>query len=186
MAKVKGSALKASLAFLETKLGRDKTRAVIGKLPDFEKRVLESAILQGSWYEFSILAKLMDAAAPEVILDGPRSLAWEMGRFSADQGLRGLYRIFLHVADPHYVIRKSSQLFSTYYDSGEMMAETAENRRAVLCLRRFNEPGKAFCERLCGFMEKTMELCGCENVSLTHPKCISRGDSHCEFVATWE
>lgn len=186
MAKVKGTALKASLAFLEAKLGREKARSVVRKLPDLDRQILESAILQSNWYEFSLLTKLMDAAAPEMILDTPRSLAWEMGRFSADQGLRGLYRIFLHVADPHFVIRKSSQLFATYYDSGEMTAERVENREAVLCLRKFNEPSKAFCDRLCGFMEKTMELSGCDNVSLTHPKCMARGDSHCEFLATWE
>ena len=186
MAKVKGSALKASLAFLEAKLGRDKARAVLVKLPDYDRNILESPIMQSNWYEFSLLAKLMDAAAPEIGPAGPRGLAWEMGRFSADFGLKGLYRIFLKVADPHYVIRKSSQLFTTYYDSGEMAAEQVENKRALMCLRKFNEPNKAFCDRLCGFMERTMELSGCENVSLTHPKCLARGDSSCDFLATWE
>lgn len=186
MAKIKGSAVRSSLAYLEDRLGKDGLKKVLAVLPEQDRKILESAILQSNWYELSVLLRLMDAAEMSVSSAGLHGLAWDMGRFSADFGLKGIYRVFMRVADPHFIIRKSSEVFSTYYDSGVMAAEKVDSRHAVLRLTAFNQPHKAFCDRLCGFMQRSLEISGCEAVLMTHPKCMARGDAFCQFEAQWE
>lgn len=186
MAKIKGSAVRASLAYLESRLGKEGLKQILATLPEQDRRILDTAILQSNWYELSVLLRLMDASELSVQSAGLHGLAWDMGRFSAEFGLKGIYRVFIRIADPHFIIRKSSEVFSTYYDSGAMSAEKVDSHHAILRLRNFNQPHRAFCDRLCGFMQRSLEMSGCETVQMTHPKCMARGDGYCEYEAKWE
>lgn len=186
MAKVKGSAFKASIQYLKEKLENITFEEFIEKVPPEVQKLLETPILTSSWYEFSLLIKLMDSAEPHLHPEKGRSVAWDMGRFSADVGLSTVYRIFFKVADPSYIIKKASQVYQTYYSSGEMTCEEIGAGKALLCLREVDQPDIHLCERLLGWMERTLELSGAKKVTMSHPKCRTRGDDRCEFHGIWE
>ncbi len=185
MAKVKGSALRSSVAFLQDRLGAEGFRRVLEKMDPGDRSILENPILQSNWYEFSLMLRLMEAATPLLPHPGARSLPWELGRFSAEHGLTTLYRVFFKVADPGFIIRKASQVFSNYYDTGTMEMVSLENKVAVLRLTGFDQPGTVFCERLQGWMERTLEMSGAKTIVMSHPKCLARGDAFCEFQGRW-
>jgi hypothetical protein len=185
MARVKGSAVRSSVAFLQEKLGVDGAAEVIGSLPEDDRKQVEGSILQSSWYDFSLLLRLMEAARPRFPASLSRSLAWELGRFSADYGLKTIYRIFFKVADPHFIIRKASQVFSNYYDSGKMEVVSLDPKSAHMRVSGFDQPCTEFCDRVQGWMERTLELTGAQKIVMSHPKCMVKGDSACDFVGRW-
>lgn len=185
MVKVKGTALKSTMVFLEERVGGDQIREAISNFPDEERRRLADPIILSEWYPFSLLVKLMDSCMPMVKTEGNKSIYWVLGRFSADYSLKGIYKIFFRFADPHYIIKKSSQVFSSYYDSGKMEVVICEPHQAILHLTGFNEPSIKFCDRLLGFMERTLELTGTKSATISHPKCLARGGPYCEYMANW-
>lgn len=186
MARVKGTAVKASIAFLKDRTDAETFEALLGHLAPENRNILAQPILQSSWYELSLLLDVMAAAEGRIALTPGRSLAWEMGRFSAEFGLKTIYKVFFKVADPGFIIRKSSQVFSTYYDSGRMEVIASEERAATMRITGFDQPHVWFCDRILGWMERTLELSGAKNPRLSHPKCMARGDASCDYSGRWQ
>ncbi len=186
MARVKGTAVKATVAFLRERADEDTFKDVLEGMEEGERDILTQPILQSSWYELSLMLHVMAAAEGRITLPPGRTLAWEMGRFSADYGLKTIYKVFFKVADPGFIIRKSSQVFSSYYDSGRMAVVSSEDKSALLQISGFNQPHVWFCERLMGWMQRTLELSGAKNARLAHPKCMARGDATCDYSGRWE
>jgi len=184
MARVKGTAVISSLAYLKERLGAEKYTQIFSGLSVEAQAALGSTILPSNWYEFSHLLELMKRA--EVHLPrGAKSMAWEMGRYSAESGLSTVYKIFFRVADVSFILKKTAQVFSNYYDSGTMETVSITDKSALVSLRGFDQPSVHFCDRLLGWMERTVEMTGAKNVRMTHPRCIARGNDHCEYRGDW-
>ena len=184
MARVKGTAVSASSHYLRGRLGEEKYAQVLAGLSPEAQAALSGTVLPSGWYEFSHLLELMKKA--ELLLPrGEKSLAWEMGRYSAESGLKTVYKIFFKVADVSFILKKTSQVFSNYYDRGTMETVSTTDRSASLILRGFDQPSLHFCDRLLGWMERTVEMTGAKNVRMTHPRCVVRGDDHCEYRGDW-
>ncbi len=185
MAKVKGTAVSASVTYLKQRLGEERFAQIVSQMPAAEAGVIRGTVLPSQWYEFSLLLELMKRAEPHLQSASGRSLAWEMGRYSAEAGLKTVYKIFFKVADPGYIIKKASHVFSNYYDSGAMEVVDSGPKHAVLRLTGFNQPCPPFCDRLLGWMERTVELTGAKGVVMSHPECLSRGDDCCKYRGEW-
>lgn len=184
MARVKGTAVSASVAYLKERLGPEAFAQVVEGLSPEAQKTLGGTVLPSGWYEFSNLLELM-VAAEKRLPRGAKPLAWEMGRYSAESGLKTVYKIFFKVADVGFILKKASQVFSNYYDSGKMETVKNEGKSATLVLTDFDQPNHHFCDRLLGWMERTVELTGAREVRMTHPKCRMRGDDRCEYRGDW-
>lgn len=186
MARVKGTALKSTIDFLKSHMGDEPFQKLLKGLTPEEAAVVTSPILMSGWYEFSFLRKLMKLAEGQVALSAGRSLGWELGRYSAEAALSGIYKLFFKVADVGFIVKKASYLFPTLYDSGIMEVIDLQPNAAVMRVKDFNEPSSEFCDRLQGWMERTVELTGRQRVAIAHPKCRNRGDAYCEYHGRWE
>jgi hypothetical protein len=185
MAKVKGSVVHSNAAFLQEKLGKEVYGQILAKLDPADRAALGTVILQSAWYEYSLVLRLMEVAGEFYKGPASKSLAWEMGRFSAEYGLKTVYKIFFKVADPGFIISRASKIFGNYFDSGTMEVVSLEPRSAHLRIRGFDQPCQAFCDRAMGWMERTTELAGGKSVTITHPVCATRGGNCCDYVGRW-
>ena len=43
-----------------------------------------------------------------------------------------------------------------------------------------------FCERIFGWMQRTLELAGAKNLRSAHSTCVHRGDPVCRFEGSWD
>ena len=186
MAKVKGTALKSTVEFLKQQLGDEGFDKLTDGMAPGELDILKAPVLLSSWYEFSLLRNLMNRAEGKLSLPPGRTLAWELGRHSAEATLSSIYKLFFKVADVSYIIKKAAYLFPTYYDTGAM--EVLENSpgASVIHIKGFDEPSAEFCDRMQGWMQRTVELTGRKNVTLHHPLCVARGDAVCEYRGSWD
>lgn len=185
MARVKGTAVKSTINFLQGRLGADGYARLLESLPPEEARALTGSILQGDWYAFSLLVDLM-ARAEKVLPPTPgRPLAWELGRHSAEYGLSTIYKVFFKVADLGFILKRAGTLFPTYYDSGTLTIVENEEHSAAARIVGFDQWCNFFCDRMQGWIERTVELSGSKRVRVTHPTCAVRGGAHCEIRAEW-
>ncbi len=112
--------------------------------------------------------------------------AWEAGRHSADYGLKGIYRLFIQVATPQFIIKKASTILPTYYKPSVMKAAEAGPAAAVVEILKFEEMSDVIENRVAGWMEKALEICGCRNVNVAFVKSLMHGDDRTQYVIRWE
>ena len=43
-----------------------------------------------------------------------------------------------------------------------------------------------FCERIYGWMERTLELAGAKGLRSAHSSCVHRGEAVCRFEGDWD
>lgn len=184
MTNVKGTAFQSTLRFIEERFGADGLQQVLGRLTPEERRPIEGGVLASSWYPFPLLLRLMRLTR-EHSGDRVPDLYREMGRASADYAVTTVYKIFFKVGSPQFIIQAGAFVFKTYYDTGELKTVVSEKGHAALELVGFQDPAPEFCERLQGWMQRTLELSGGNDLRLLHPLCASKGDPLCRFEGWW-
>ncbi len=185
MAQVKGTAVLSSLRYVRERFGEEALAGVLSALPAQDCATLRGLLLASSWYPMSTLLRFMQEVERQL---GPRDpkVLQNMGRASCDEGLRGIYKIFLKVGSPGYIIDRAARVLSNYYDTGELVVVERDERHVAVELRGLEGSERQFCERIYGWMQRTLELTGVRNLRSAHSRCLHRGDPVCRFEGTWD
>jgi uncharacterized protein (TIGR02265 family) len=184
MTEVKGTALAATLRYLDEKYGVERRGRIVAALPDAQRTTLDSGVVVSAWYPLDLLLDLMKESRRQLGAEAP-TLFRDMGRASAKQALTTIYRIFFKVGSPQFMVSKAAAIFKTYYSTGELRAEVAGPGHAVLELHGFQDPARELCERLVGWMEGTLELAGAREIRVAHARCAAEGAESCRFEGFW-
>ena len=179
----KGSTLRSTLRYVEAEHGAAAADAVLERLPDDERRRIESA---GAMDEVPVelLRVLWDAVEGTV---GKRDPGWpeKSGAYSIQSMGVQLYGGILRKRDPLEFLSQPVSLFRLYYQPGNMEVVESEPGRAVLRLVGF--PGDpVFCRRQTGGLLRAVELAGGVNSTVRHVRCSLEGDAFCEWELRWE
>ena len=185
MARVKGTAVASSLRFVRERFGESALARVLEGLSEEDNRVLKAGVLAASWYPMGLFLRFMQEAERQFGVQEP-DLVRRMGRASADYSVTTIYRIFLKMGTPEFILGHAAPVFGSYYDTGSMRVAERRSGHAVAELTGFAESAPQFCRRILGWMERTLELTGAKNVRCTHSRCIHRGDAVCRFDGDWE
>jgi predicted ATPase len=116
MQQVKGSVLKARLAFVADHGGKDAVARVEAELTSEERQALQT-LLTMKWYPFE-LGKRLDDAIVRVLGGGRREFFEKLGEASAETNLTTLHQAFLVAGDPHAFLAKAPQIYALYYETG--------------------------------------------------------------------
>ena len=184
MAQVKGTAVVASVRYVRERFGEAALRRVLGPLPTDERLVLEGGILASSWYPMPLFLHFMQEVERQLATQELHVIR-RMGQASAEYGIKGVYKVFFKLGSPEFIIGRAARVFGSYYDTGRIVVAESRAGRAVLDLSGF-EGAPQFCERILGWMEKTVEMAGAKNLRSGHPRCVHRGDSTCRFLGDWD
>lgn len=181
----KGSVLIAVPKFIQRRFGEDAHQRWLAGLSPEAREVYGKPILTSQWYPI-----LPCLAEPTVVLcdlfyGGDLKGAWESGRFTAEEALSGVYKIFAIVGSPQTILKKGCAAMSMLYRDSEIALTEFEEKRGTLTVRRFPEPHPALEMRLGGFIEKSLEVCGCKNVSVRLGRRMTQGDTVTEYLITW-
>ncbi len=181
---VKGLVLRARMDYIEKHFGEEALARVIEQLPPESRAVLDREIMVSSWYP---LAALTDMAVALDRLHGRGDLATcrEMGRNAAQMALQGVHRSFAKENDPAFVLRMAPLLWGQYYDSGRSEVESTGKNSAVTRIFEFEEPHRAICLGVVGWMEAAIQIWGGLLSHVEETRCRVRGDECCEFMIRW-
>ena len=185
MTQVKGTAIASTLRFVRERFGPEAVALVRDDLEPGLRAALPDEPLVSSWYPFALLVGLGRSAARRYG-GGLTQFHRELGRASADYAMTTVYKIFFKLGSPQFVVSRAARVWRTYYDSGEMHAVTAEPGHAVIDLSGFADPVPDLCERLIGWMSRSVELAGGRDLRSAHSLCVLRGDAVCRFEGWWD
>jgi uncharacterized protein (TIGR02265 family) len=180
---VKGGVLQARLKFVSEQGGPGAAERVVARLPADDQKVC-AHLLAGSWYDFGINDRLDHAIAAE--MGAGDKIFLKIGETSATHNLGSSHRVFINDRDPHGLLKRASQIYQLYYNTGNRTYESLGDHKAVL--RTFDSKtfSKADCLTVVGWHAKAIEMCGGKNVRVVETLCRARGDAHCEYVCEWQ
>lgn len=107
---------------------------------------------------------------------------YRLGLEIADRSYRGIYKLFLRIPTPSFIITKAAMIWGTYYDKGKGSVEHITKNSGHFVLRDIPELPNPALAYIAGHSVKLLELAGAKNVQLE----IDDHDSNCwRFIITW-
>jgi hypothetical protein len=181
---VKGNVLLSLLAYISKVLNAQQKEKFFSQIsPEYKDKIINNNILPFHKVSVSMLNELtiVAAAAKGVPV---RFFARDVGRFSAEVGMNSTYNIYLKIRTPNVHLAKASVIWSNLYDKGQMETLIVDRQKSIVKLTNIpTQP--VMCDRIYGWLERTNQLNGLENVKVIHNKCFSLSSSHCEWEISW-
>ena len=116
--------LKNRLAFLYEVHGPGAIDRVIADMPIEHQDILDQPLLPTNWITMDASAAFLNSAA--AVLGGDRVI-YEMGISGAQKSLSGIYKIFVRVGSPGFIVKRGAGAFKQLFDGGHSEAN-AERR----------------------------------------------------------
>lgn len=155
---IKGTAVKATPDFVKEKYpGR--FLEWLQSMPIDTRKIFEQPIYATSWYNLNESVIIPTKKVGDLFFNGNhKEAAHILGRYSSEIALKGIYKIFVRVSSPHFVLSRASSIFSAYYKPSEIKVIESKDRRCVLELKEFNVSEKLIMNRIAGWLEQTLEI----------------------------
>jgi hypothetical protein len=179
---MKGLSLRNYVGVLRELRGDAVAEAVLAALrPELRAALTSGQIVPSGWYPVGWKREL-HAAGKQVTAE-PR-LAWVMGSEMTRRDLKGIYRSFLRVVSPRYVMSVGSRFFANYFRGASMRVH--ETRRGFT---RVSFAGCHGFDRnlwldVVGGCEATLEAAGGQYVRM-HIEAGGRDGDHAAQVSAW-
>jgi len=182
---VKGTAINSIPEFIVKKFGKEGFNQWLAAINEKARKVYEGHILAGNWYPMKEIMLEPTKIMCELFYHGDLKGAREGGRYSAELGLKGVYRLFVKLGSPEFLIRRASTIFTSYYHPSEMKVVAEEDKKAVMHITKFSEASSLVENRIAGWMERALEISGCKNVKILITQSLAKGGPYTEMIATW-
>jgi len=184
MGRIKGIGYKAELQFVRSNYGEETLGRILASLSEEDRAILQGRVLTSDWYPQAPLERFRQAVARHAA-DADLRVIEEMGRFSAEFALTGIYRVFLAVLSPGWGIKKAGNLFSKYFDGGKASVVEHGPKDVSVRISDWPDASATLCVLIKGYFEKSLELAGARMVAVRKTACVNRGDPYCEYRALW-
>jgi uncharacterized protein (TIGR02265 family) len=183
MAQIKGTNLAHVHAFVLKELGEPGLVSLRAALKPETQTALDSYIA-ASWYPANVYVELLQAL--DVTLGkGDGELLKRAGAYAAEYDLTRIHRVFFRLANPAFVLEKSMEIWSRFFDTGQWKVTRPTPTSADGQLHDFRIVDTAVCAYLNAYLQRLFELVGAKHVEVRHVECRARGGKVCRFAMTW-
>ncbi len=182
---VKGATIVSTKSFVE-KTHEEELIKWLSNLPEQSQTIYTQTIAESKWYPlndaFIIPTRIMLAMFYNNDLRG----AYELGSFSAEQGLTGIYKVFVKIGSPSFIISRAAKVFSAYYKDSNIKVLSSTKKSVILMIDKFPEYADVVEQRIIGWIDKALVISGCKNVKTQVVHSFLNGDPFTELFTTWD
>jgi len=184
MLESKGVSVNTVNMFVKTKFN-SRFDEWISSLPPKSRNIHSKRIIPGLWYPSYDAIVAPTEKVIDMFYNGDKIASWEMGQFNASVTLTRIYSLFIKIATPEFLIKRTAAIMHTFYRPAK--AEALKNKKgAILRITEFGEPNYLLELGIGGFIERALEICGCKFVKIEIKKSLAKGDNCTEYMGTWE
>lgn len=184
---VKGTLIATIPQFVKKKFGEEGLQMWLDTLSSDARLLFEFKVKENEWYDLRTYMLEPVAFIAQLFFQWNLEKAgWEMGRFAADHGFKGLYRMFLKVGKPEFFVGKGPQFASGYYRPARIEVPLNERGKATVRITQFPEIDKTIEYRIGGWMQRGLEMNGCTDVNVEIVRSLMKGDPYTEYRITYK
>ena len=156
--KVKGTIISSLQGFIKEKFP-NRYDEWIDTLPLASRDIYSKSIMATEWYPYQdALIKPSEAIARLFYSDDVKKAAWDAGRHSAEVGLKGIYKVFILIATPQFIMKRAGKILASFYSPATLQVIEERPTGADLHLTDFPDPSVIPEYRIAGWMEKALEI----------------------------
>lgn len=146
--------------------GDEAFQKVLAAVQPETRKVMESGPLETVWYPFDLYLDL-SVTIDRVLGTGDLQLVYEMGSFSCEHNLTGIYRVFFRFGNLGFLIDRAAKAWHSQYDFGTMtVSRDPENKqRVTMQLADVPRPHRALYLAVWGWAVKAAQLSGSEIIN---------------------
>ena len=182
---IKGVAVRSIPEFIRKKYPENYSNWM-NSLPLTTKQLFQDGIVSNKWYPVEEAAVHPTQKMGEILFDNDaKKAAWESGRYSAEMALTGVYKLYVRLSSPAHIISRASRIFSAYYNPAEIHTKNFKTKKVEVHMTKFTPPNELIEFRIGGWIEKALELSGCDNVTVNFDKSLAKGDECTIYKINW-
>jgi len=183
---VKGTSIVTTRDFVKEKFP-GQFNGWIKSLPPESQKIYEGMVRVSDWYDikpayYDPMNKIIELFYSNNFQKGGEDL----GRYSAGVALTGIYKVFLLVATPQYLMKRASRMVETFYTPSEVVVVETSNKIVSMKITKFDGITKALEYRFAGWCVRALELCNCKNISYKITSFISAGQPATTIEFKWD
>lgn len=184
--KVKGTIITSVQGFVKENFPNRYQEWVDG-LPNESKSLFTGIIKATEWYPYQEgLIKPTELLAKLFYNNDVLKAAWNTGRYSAEVGLTGIYKVFVLIATPQFIMKRAGKILSSFYEPSVLKLGEVRPKGVDVNIVEFIDPSVVTESRIAGWMEKALEICGVKNITIDITKSLAKGDDMTVYVLNWE
>ena len=184
---IKGAALAARIKYMQDKATPEQQARIRARLSPAFRETLDRGMMPSAWYPFAFTVEI-NRALDAVLGRADASLIPKLGRYSAEQVLHGVYKIFFKLGSPEFIISRVANVWRQYYNSGKARVAwdaVPAGKQARLIIEGFEAPARENCLSMLGWIEGMLHMAGARDVRVEETTCRCRGGEACVFTARW-
>ncbi|HBE72607.1 MAG TPA: hypothetical protein DDW31_00620 [candidate division Zixibacteria bacterium] len=182
---VKGTGIVVLPEYVRRRHGEAAYIRWLGSLPESSRNLFQSTVRLSDWFPADESYLGPTAAACRMFFADEAAGARELGRFSADYALGGVYRMFLRLGSAGFFIGRAASMLSAYLRPCRSRVESVEDGRAVVQITELPGIHRLLEHRVAGWIQRALEIHGCREVEVAVTRSLAGGDAATEFLITW-
>jgi hypothetical protein len=109
-----------------------------------------------------------------------------MGRYSAEVGLTGIYKVFILIATPQFIMKRGGKILASFYKPSVLTTGQERAKGVDIHITEFENSSIITESRIGDWMEKALEICGVKNITIEKTKSLVNSDNETVFVVNWD
>lgn len=123
----KGSVLLHLRDFVHKHHGASTWQGLLADMPSRERGILGGLVLAGAWYPVEVWNEVLDLFLPQAY-SNPEEGMTVLAGYIAEHDLNTVYKIILKMGTPEFLMKRTSSLWSRYFDSGKLVAQEVSSK----------------------------------------------------------
>src|SRR5260370_15347891 len=128
---IKGTAVLDAIKAIKERAGTGEFERIVGHLDEETQKVFQGEIFPSSWYPFDAFARFLEADIRETAGGNEEELI-KRSEAVIERQLRGIYKIFIRLASPEFVISRVDAVHCTYLKDLDIIAEMKQQSSAAI------------------------------------------------------
>ena len=156
---IKGTAVKITPEFMKLNHA-EQFNQWLELLPPDSRKIITEPIYATQWYPLEESIIVPTKILGELCYNSPKEGAMAVGIYSAEVALKGVYKIFLRVTSPHFILGRASSVFASYYNPSDVRVEKTTANSTEIIINKFTRQEALIVYRIAGWVARTVELTG--------------------------
>ncbi|MGE0077625.1 MAG: hypothetical protein AB7S48_07185 [Bacteroidales bacterium] len=163
--KVKGTGLISTRSYVK-EMYAERYSEWLKSLPQKCQLLYSRVIDSSDWFNVEEMYYLPLVRIAEMFFGGnEHKAAIEVGKYSAEFGLKGPYKVFLAVSTPQFLMNASKRIISMYFKPVNVEITDVSSKSLIFTATRVYPKSEIIDYRAIGWCIRALELAGCRNVT---------------------
>ena len=185
---LKASIVNSAMLFVSQSLGEPALKTI---LAGFDGKAMSGKkLLPSAWVPEKTYRDFLVAVHRYLETTGgdkrPKEFFFEMGRFTANDGINKYYKSLIRMFDTKFMLTKSPLLWGVMHSHGSLKVEPMGKNGAHVYISDYPAPCKEFCYTMAGYMYKVAELTKAQVIRVEEVECVTEGAKRCKYIGEWK